>query len=145
MKNSIIYFCILFALATIGFCQKPLRVNNLLHYPDSCFKLIVTDPIYAGKSNTLCNIKDAQINGDCLEIILVYGGCNGNLELYTDGKLNTETNTLNMRLLWQEPSFCNALTVIKASFNIKPYKALLIEKNAMIKLLDTNFELYYRN
>lgn len=144
MKIILIGFFLVVGFTT--FSQKELRVNGNLLNTSECALVKLLDPLPNGQLGAKCDIRDAQIIGDCLEITLMYGGCNGNLELYTDHKISDQSDSkLNFRLIWQEPSFCKAITLIKVSFDLKPYKTLLKDKSATIRLLDTNFELYYGN
>ncbi len=144
MKNLPTCFYILFMSFSIyGFGQKQLRVNGEPVNTNACATIKVLSPVPNGQVGIRCDIRDAQIIDDCIELTVVYGGCNGNLELYTDNKISDSDSKLNLKLVWQEPSFCKSMILVKVTFDLKPYKALVKEKTAMIKILDTDFELYY--
>ena len=146
MQNRKIYLVFFSLIALYSFSQKELRVNGKPLSTNECAAIIILDPMPNAQTGLRCDIRDAQIVGDCIEITVMYGGCNGNLELYTDNKISNQSDSnLNFRLIWQEPSFCKSLTLIKVSFDLKPYKTLIKDKSAMIRLLDANFELYYSN
>jgi hypothetical protein len=55
----------------------------------------------------------------------------------------TSDSKFNVKAKWIEPSFCKALMLTKVTFDLKPYKKLITEKNAMVKVAGTSFELYY--
>lgn len=122
--------------------QKELQVNGIPLSTITCADIKLTKAIPEVSAGFICDIRDAQIVGDCLELTVIYGGCNGNLELMTDGMI-TKNAQLNFKLRWIEPSLCKALFLMKVSFDLKPYKELIKEKTAVIKIMGTEFELYY--
>jgi hypothetical protein len=64
----------------------------------------------------------------------------------TDNKVSDLSNPkLNFKLKWIEPSFCKALMLVHISFDLKPYKQLIKDKMAVIKIMGTSFELNYDN
>lgn len=145
MASQRTYFLLLFiCISLYGFSQRELHVNGKAINTSTCAEIKVLKPIPSGQVGITCDIRDAQITGDCLELTVVYGGCNGNLELYTDNTIAESGDAkLQLKLLWQEPSFCKALILVKVSFDLSPYKTLVKDKMAVIKVMDTNFELYY--
>ncbi len=145
MRHFTLFFLPVFLIPLFGFSQqKELQINsktvdyNLRHE----IKLVKQIPeISAG---FICDIRDVIIIDDCLELTISYGGCGGNLELMTDNTVDAHTH-FNLKARWIEPSMCKAFTLIKVSFDLKPYKELIKEKTATIKLSGTNFELFYNN
>ncbi|MBC7695910.1 MAG: hypothetical protein H7141_10755 [Burkholderiales bacterium] len=132
-------------LSCQGFSQqKELQVNGIPVSNITCADIKVTKAIPEISQGFISDIRDAQIIGDCLELTVVYGGCNGNLELMTDSVV-TKNSQLNFKLRWIEPSLCKALILTKVAFDLKPYKELIKEKSATIKIMGTTFELYYNN
>ena len=122
--------------------QKELQVNGITVSNITCANIKVTKPIPEISQGFISDIRDAQIIGECLELTVVYGGCNGNLELMTDSVV-TKNYQLNFKLRWIEPSLCKALFLMKVPFDLKPYKEFIKEKTAVIKIMGTEFELYY--
>ncbi|MES2566249.1 MAG: hypothetical protein V4565_05250 [Bacteroidota bacterium] len=122
--------------------QKELQVNGIPLSANPCANIKLVKQIPELSAGFICEVRDAQIIDDCLELTVVYGGCNGNLELMTDNIITSDSK-FNVKVKWIEPSFCKALMLTKVTFDLKPYKKLIIEKNAVIKVLGTSFELYY--
>lgn len=138
------FFLIFSGVSFFGFSQRDLHVNGKPVNTSVCAEIKRSSILPNGQVGLVCDIRDAQITGDCLELTVVYGGCNGNLELYTDNAIaETGDTKLQVKLVWQEPSFCKALILVKVSFDLSPYKTLVKDHMAVIKVMDTNFELYY--
>lgn len=142
--RAVFLFFILSFIHSNGFAQqqKELQVNGIPLSEAKCANIKVTKTIPEISAGFICDIRDAQIIDDCLELTIVYGGCNGNLELMTDS-IVTNDSKLNFKLRWIEPSFCKSLMLTKVLFDLKPYKKLIQEKTAIVKIMGTNFELYY--
>lgn len=122
--------------------QKELQINCIALSENPCAKIKLVKLIPELSAGFVCDVRDAQINDDCLELTIIYGGCNGNLELMTDNIISTDLK-FNMKAKWIEPSLCKALLLTKVTFDLKPYKELIKEKNALINIMGTTFELYY--
>jgi hypothetical protein len=121
-----------------------MQVNGIALSDVKCAEIKISKTIPEVLAGFICDIRDAQIIDDCLELTIVYGGCNGNLELITDS-IVTRDSKLNFKARWIEPSMCKALTLTKVSFDLKPYKKLIKEKMGTIKIMGTDFELFYNN
>lgn len=124
--------------------QKELQVNSKTVDYNVCREIKQVKQIPEISAGFICDIRDAQIIDDCIELTISYGGCGGNLELMTDNTVDKNTH-FNLKARWMEPSMCKAFSLIKVSFNLKPYKELIKDKTATIKLSGTNFELFYNN
>lgn len=140
---------VLFSFLFISFtgfsqAQKEMMVNGKPINNTLCADIRLVKIIPEISAGFICEVRDAQIIDDCLELTIVYGGCNGNLELMADNVITADSK-FNVKAKWIEPSFCKALMLTKVTFDLKPYKKLITEKNAMIKVAGTNFELYYTN
>lgn len=122
--------------------QKELQINGIALSDNPCAKIKLVKLIPELSAGFVCEVRDAQIIEDCLELTIVYGGCNGNLELMTDNVISSDLK-FNVKAKWIEPSFCKALSLTKVTFDLKPYKELIKEKNALIKIMGTTFELNY--
>ena len=142
---SKLFFCLFISISLHGFSQqKEMQVNGIALSDVKCAEIKISKTIPEVLAGFICDIRDAQIIDDCLELTIVYGGCNGNLELITDS-IVTRDSKLNFKARWIEPSMCKALTLIKVSFDLKPYKKLIKEKMGTIKIMGTDFELFYNN
>lgn len=141
LKNILFSFLL---ITHSGFSQpqKELQVNGMPLSNNPCAKIKLVKLIPELSAGFICEVRDAQIIDDCLELTIVYGGCNGNLELMTDNMISPD-HKFNVKAKWIEPSFCKALSLTKVTFDLKPYKKLIAEENAMIKILGTSFDLYY--
>lgn len=145
MRSFLLYFLLIFVISLTGFSQqKELQVNSKTIDYNTCYEIKQVKQIPEISAGFICDIRDAQIIDDCLELTISYGGCGGNLELMTDNSVDKNSN-FNLKARWIEPSMCKALMLIKVSFALKPYKELIKEKAATIKLSGTNFELFYNN
>ncbi len=145
MRRIILYFILAFFIPFLGFSQqKELQVNGKTIEYNVCHEIKQVKQIPEISTGFVCDIRDAQIIDDCIELTIIYGGCGGNLELMTDNNVDKNTH-FNLKARWIEPSMCKALTLLKISFNLKPYKELIKEKGATVKLTGTNFELFYNN
>jgi hypothetical protein len=142
---SKLFFCLFISISLHGFSQqKEMQVNGIALSDVKCAEIKISKTIPEVLAGFICDIRDAQIIDDCLELTIVYGGCNGNLELITDS-IVTRDSKLNFKARWIEPSMCKALTLTKVSFDLKPYKKLIKEKMGTIKIMGTDFELFYNN
>lgn len=140
-----VFFCFLILNSVNGFSQqKEMQVNGIPLCNITCADIKISKVIPEVLTGFICDVRDAQIIDDCLELTIIYGGCNGNLELITDSVVTKESN-LNFKARWIEPSLCKALMLKKISFNLKPYKELVKDKSATVKIMGTNFDLYYNN
>lgn len=140
IKSYILLFCM---ISFIGFSQqKQLQVNSTTIDYNTCYDIKIVKQIPEILPGFTCDIRDAQIIDDCLELTIAYGGCNGNLELMTDNSIDKNTH-LNIKARWIEPSLCKALTIVKVLFDLKPYKKLVQDQSATLKIVGTNFELFY--
>ena len=129
-----------------SYSQRELYVNGNPINASNCAEIKKFKIIPELSPGFTCDIRDAQIIEDCLELTFMYGGCNGNIELMTDSIIkNKPTPALCFKLRWLEPSFCKALTLVKVSFDLTPYKTMIKDKMAVIKISDTTFELFYGN
>jgi hypothetical protein len=138
-------FLISFLISITGICQqKELQVNGISLSNITCADIKISKTIPEALTGFMCDIRDAQIVDDCLELTIVYGGCNGNLELITDSVV-TRDSKLNFKARWIEPSMCKALMLTKISFDLKPYKEILKEKSGVVKIMNTDFNLYYND
>ncbi|MDF2450355.1 MAG: hypothetical protein K0R26_2859 [Bacteroidota bacterium] len=122
--------------------QREMFVNGKPIQTNQCAEIRLVKLIPEVSAGFICEVRDAQIIEDCLELTVVYGGCNGNLELMTDSRISSDLK-FSVKAKWIEPSFCKALMLSKVSFDLKPYKELISERNAMVKIEGTGFELYY--
>jgi len=126
-----------------SFCQqKELQVNGKTIDYNVCHEIKIVKQLPEISSGFICDIRDAQIIDDCIEITIAYGGCGGNIELMTENNVD-KNSVLQLKARWIEPSICKSLALIKIFFDLKPYKELVKEKNATIKITGTNFELFY--
>lgn len=145
MCRFILYFLLIFFIPLLAVSQqKELQVNNKTIDYNTCYEIKQVKQIPEISAGFICDIRDAQIIDDCLELTISYGGCGGNLELMTDNTVDKNTH-FNLKARWIEPSMCKAFSLIKVSFDLKPYKELIKDKTATIKLSGTNFELFYNN
>ncbi|MCD6018089.1 MAG: hypothetical protein K0S53_1210 [Bacteroidetes bacterium] len=124
--------------------QKEMLVNGKPINTNHCADIKLVKLLPEISAGFICEVRDAQIIENCIELTVVYGGCNGNLELMTDN-LITADSKFTVKAKWIEPSFCKALMLTKVTFDLKPYKELITEKKAMVNVAGTGFELYYNN
>lgn len=136
-------FLLLVFISLKSFCQqKELQVNGKTIDYNVCHEIKIVKQLPELSTGFVCDIRDAQIIDDCMELTIAYGGCGGNIELMTDCDFNKST-VLHLKARWIEPSMCKSLTLIKVLFDLKPYKEFVKEKNATIKIIGTNIELFY--
>lgn len=144
LTPAVLFFSLLLGSLQTKGQQNPLHINNMPIDHSVCYEIKKYKTIPEVLPGYLCEIKDAQIIGDCLELTIVYGGCNGNLELITDSLISKDSK-LNFKLRWIDPSFCKASVLTKVSFDLKPYQTVIKEKMASVKIMGANFELFYNN
>jgi len=132
-------------ISLYGFSQqKELQVNSKIIDYNTCYEIKQVKQIPEISAGFICDIRDVQIIDDCIELTISYGGCGGNLELMTDNTVDKNSH-FKLKARWIESSMCKAFSLIKVSFDLKPYKELIKDKTATIKLSGTNFELFYNN
>lgn len=141
--KKIVPLVLCFLNSIYGFSQqKELEINGIVANTNDCAAIKIYKVIPEVLPGYLCEIKDAQVTGDCLELTIIYGSCNGNLELITDSIID-KNSKLNFKARWIEPSFCKTFTLKKVSFDLKPFKEMVIANMASIKILNTTFDIYY--
>ena len=132
-------------ISLYGFSQqKELQVNSKIIDYNTCYEIKQVKQIPEISAGFICDIRDVQIIDDCIELTISYGGCGGNLELMTDNTVDKNSH-FKLKARWIESSMCKAFSLIKVSFDLKPYKELIKDKTATIKLSGTIVELFYNN
>lgn len=133
--------CLILPFVTLA--QSALLINGEAFSSD-CFKIITIDKL--DTVNTHCvKIYHAEINNNCLELGIIYGGCKANIELVTDNQLmETQSLKLYFLLRYIEPTLCKALIKTKVSFDLLPYKNLRTGQYIIISLLGENYNLIYK-
>jgi hypothetical protein len=146
MKNRASLIIILLVLGFNSRAQKTgLLVNGEL--PDgNCSKIVVID----GRLDTINAMKvkiyNAEISDDCLEIGIIYGGCNVNVELVTDNKpVESQSLKLYFLLNYISSDLCKAQVTAKLKFDLSPYKNIRTGQSVFITLMGTNYSLRYDN
>ncbi|MBI3519325.1 MAG: hypothetical protein HY062_08200 [Bacteroidetes bacterium] len=144
IKITLLLLFVYLTCPLFGQQPKELQINGIPVSDTKCAAIKVVKTIPEISAGFICDIRDAQMIDDCLELMVVYGDCNGNLELMTDS-IVTADSKLHFKLRWIEPSFCKSILLTKVSFDLKPYKKLVQDKMSVIKIMGTNFELYYND
>ena len=138
------FFTLSVLISLHSFCQTGLRVNGKPINNTHCeeIKNAKLDSIQQERKDIL----EANIFDNCLELRLIYGGCDANLELVTDGNIINETNPkLVFAINWIERTNCQALIRFYVSFDLSPYKKIIQENKAIISILGTDIQLKYKN
>ena len=126
--------------------QNTLHANGQLINNERCIEIKYTPEDLTTTKETLSDVLDAMITDDCIELKIQYGGCGGNIELVTDGKIAASPKPkMNFRLNWIEPSPCKETKEILVTFDISPYKKLIQENKAVIHIMGTEIQLKYKN
>lgn len=132
-----------FLLSFDTIAQNTLLVNGeTLSY--DCAKIILVDELDTLKTDRV-KIYHAEINNNCLELGIVYGDCNTNIELVTDNKL-IESNTLKLYFLLRYINHtpCHATLKTKLTFDLTPFKNMRTEKSIVVSLMGEKFNLSYK-
>lgn len=146
MRNILIKIrlivCLILPFAT--FAQNGLLVNGEALSSD-CFKIVTIENKLDTLNTHRVKIYHAEINNNCLEIGIIYGGCKANIELVTDNQLmESQSLKLYFLLKYIEPTFCEALIKTKVSFDLLPFKNLRTGHYIIISLLGENYNLTYK-
>lgn len=124
--------------------QNALLINGETLSAD-CFKIVTIDNRLDTLNTQRVKVYHAEINNNCLEIGIIYGGCKANIELVTDNQLiESQSLKLYFLLKYIEPTFCEALIKTKVSFDLLPFKNLRTGHYIIISLLGENYNLTYR-
>lgn len=124
--------------------QNELQINGQALTAD-CFKIITIDTKLDTLNNKRVKVYHAEINNNCLEIGIIYGGCHANIELITDNQLiETQSLKLHFLLRYIEPTLCEALIKTKVKFDLLPFKNLRVGNYIIISLLGENYNLIYK-
>lgn len=140
----ILFSVLFFSYQGFGQAQREMLINGQPVNTNHCYEIKLVKILPEISAGFICEVRDAQIIEDCIELTIVYGGCNGNLELMTDNVISSDAK-FTVKPKWIEPSFCKAMMLTKVSFDLKPYKKQITEKNATVNVAGTSFELYYNN
>ncbi|TRZ42431.1 hypothetical protein [Robertkochia solimangrovi] len=123
MLKKLTYFCLLLVLFSCrndddnaatasctdnGSCDRCIRISNELYH----------------QTNTMYyNIENASLNGDCLEITIGAGGCNGetwDIELVDSGSIiETGVPQRTLKIKFESSELCEAYLHKTISFNLK--------------------------
>jgi hypothetical protein len=126
--------------------QTELHANGQVINNERCIEIKSAAENLETEKQVLSDILEATITDDCLELTIQYGGCGGNIEFVTDGKIVTAAKAkMNFKLVWIEPSTCKEEKQVLVTFDLKPYKKVIQENKAIISIMGTDIQLKYKN
>jgi hypothetical protein len=146
MKNRSSLIIVLVILALGGRAQQTGLLVNGEHPDNTCAKIVVAD----GRLDTIAAAKvkiyHAEISDDCLEVSVIYGGCNANVELVTDNQpVESQSLKLYVSLNYISDDHCKALVTTKLKFDLSPFKNIRTGQSVFVTLMGTNYSLRYDN
>jgi len=145
-KKTTVLTLLFICISLFNFAQVSLHVNGKPLDNHRCVDIRTTNQNLDSIQQIRKDILDAIIIDDCLELKIIYGGCNGNIELITDGKIKKSSKSkLNFNLNWIEAATCKALMQIYVTFDLAPYKKLIQDNNAVISIIGTDIEIKYKD
>ncbi len=126
--------------------QNPLRANGQTINNERCIEIKYTSEDLEATKELQSAVLEATIIDDCIELKIRWGGCDGNIEFVTDGKIvSSPKPKMNFKLNWIEPSTCKALMEVLVTFDLSAYKKNIQENKAIISILGTDVQLKYKN
>lgn len=130
----------------LSYSQNPLRANGQAINNERCIEIKYTPEDLGATKEVLSDILEATIVDDCIELKIQYGGCDGNIEFVTDGKIVTSPKPkMNFKLNWIEPSKCKDTKEVLVTFDLSSYKKMIQDNKAVISILGTDIQLKYKN
>lgn len=108
--------------------------------PDSCADaspLVIDPDLFEKGPNDPFSMKEAEINGDCLETVVSYGGGCGGAEFtaVNSGAFNySEPPQTSIRLAFDDQDFCEALITDTLYFDLSPLRFDNPEGTILIRL-----------
>ena len=143
--KKIVFLAFSLFISLIGTSQNSLRANGKVINNERCIEIKLTSEDLGATKEVLSDIIEATIVDDCIELKIIYGGCGGNIEFVTDGKIvNAPKPKMNFKLNWTEVSTCKEDQQILVTFDLSIYKRLIQENKAVINILGTDIQLKYK-
>ena len=143
--KKIVFLAFSLFISLIGTSQNSLRANGKVINNERCIEIKLTSEDFGATKEVLSDILEATIVDDCIELKIQYGGCGGNIEFVTDGKIvNTPKPKMNFKLNWTEVATCKEDQQILVTFDLSIYKRLIQENKAVINILGTDIQLKYK-
>lgn len=141
MRSIIIIF--LFLLSKNFFSQNKVLVNGEVPSFD-CARIQSIDVMDTLKDQRV-KIYHAEISNNCLELGIIYGDCNANIELVTDNKLvDGSSIKLYFLLKYTDPIACKATLKTKLFFDLTPFKNMRTGQQYFISFLGERIDLLYK-
>ena len=144
--QKIIILIVSFSFVSIFiFGQTGLHVNGKPIDKNRCLDIRHTNENLDSAKVESSDVLEATVEEDCVEIKIQYGGCGGNVEFVTDGKITKSPKPkMYFKLHWVEQSTCKESKQIDIGFDLTPYKKLIQDNKAVISILGTDYELKYK-
>ncbi len=135
-------FCILSILcvAIPLFSQKDLIVNGL-PVENTCMYIRTVQGSIDTMQGKWVGIYNAEINADCLELGILYGGCKPDMEFVTNGEV--QSSTLTFLLKYNSYDRCKDTLKTKLKFDLLPFKNMRPGKILFISFKGSPFNLSY--
>lgn len=108
-------------------------------------EIIINDSLFSNAPNDDFDFVNVEINGDCLEITIRYGGGCGDVELKLIAPevfIYTNPPQKDIRLSFKDDDDCKALIQKKISFDLTPIRTIIVNK-VLLNLTGWNDQLIY--
>ncbi len=145
--RKLFYAFLLLILASTGFSQEPAIIVNSIPADNSCMPIRTVQGRMDTMQGKWVGIYHAEINGDCLELSIMYGGCKAEMEFVTNEELLTsQSYKMNFLLKYMMAATdpCKDTMKTKISFDLLPFKNKAPGKVIFISLVGSVFNLGYR-
>ena len=143
--KKIVFLAFSLFISLVGTSQNSLHANGKVINNERCIEIKLTSEDLGATKEVLSDIIEATIVDDCIELKIQYGGCGGNIEFVTDGKIvNTPKPKMNFKLNWTEVATCKEDQQVLVTFDLSIYKRLIQENKAVINILGTDIQLKYK-
>lgn len=144
--QKIVFTIVISHLSFFMYSQKGLHANGKAIDNNRCVEIKLTTENLETSKEVQSDITDATVTDDCLELRIQYGGCGGNIEFVTDGKIVSSPKAkMNFKLNWLELPTCKETQEILVTFDLSSYKKIIQENKAVISILGTDIQLKYKN
>lgn len=138
--------CLLMGLLiTVPFVAQTEIVINGYPADNTCMSVRTVDGELETMPGRWVGIYHAEINGDCLELSIQYGGCTPEMEFITNNiVLESQASKISFLLKYMKSDSCKDNQKTKLKFDLLPFKNMKPGKVIFISLVGTPFTLGYR-
>ena len=128
-------FLLLFVLVSTSCNTQKKAADSSVKLQDNCMEMLLLEQPAEDLESDYFDIDSLNINGNCLEIVVNYGGGCGNADFelyYSDAIIEKMPPETNLHLILKDDDPCRSIVHKKLKYSLEPYKD--VAKNSGIYL-----------